>query len=53
VTLDRFSVVRRGQLEIADLLAQTLPFTKARRQVAGRNDNPGLRFDPGALWDGS
>jgi hypothetical protein len=40
VTLDRFSVVRRGPLEIADLLPQTLPLTKPHREVAGRRDGP-------------
>ena len=40
VTLDRFSVVRGGPLEIADLLLQALPLTKRRCEVAGRRDGP-------------
>jgi hypothetical protein len=40
VTLDRFSVVRRGPLEIVDLLLQELPLTKTRCEVAGRTDDP-------------
>ena len=34
VTLDRFGIVRRGPLEIVDLLPQTLPLTKPLCEVA-------------------